>query len=63
MLFGLAAAPDAWWWIVPGALAMTAMFGFASIPLMDRRSVVRRPAYADYMREVSALVPLPPRRG
>jgi steroid 5-alpha reductase family enzyme len=62
MLFGLAAAPQAWRWIVPGAIAMTAMFWFASIPLMDRRSVARRPGYAEYMREVSALVPLPPRR-
>lgn len=62
MLFGLASAPaQAWWWIVPGAVAMAAMFWFASIPMMDRRSVERRPAYADHMREVSALVPLPPR--
>jgi steroid 5-alpha reductase family enzyme len=62
MLFGLAAAPDQGWWIVPGALAMTAMFVFASIPFMDARSVERRPAYAEHMRKVSALIPLPPRR-
>lgn len=63
MLFGLAAAPDQWWWVVPGALAMTAMFVFASIPFMDERSVQRRPAYAEHMKKVSALVPLPPRKG
>lgn len=62
MLFGLAAAPAQWWWIVPGALAMTAMFVFASIPLMDQRSLQRRPAYAGHMRRVPALLPLPPRR-
>ncbi len=62
MLFGLSAAPSQWMWIVPGALAMTAMFKFASIPLMDTRSVERRPAYAEHMRRVSALLPLPPRR-
>lgn len=62
MLFGLACAPSQAGWIVLGSLAMTAMFWFASIPLMDKRSVGRRPAYAAYMREVSALVPLPPRR-
>jgi steroid 5-alpha reductase family enzyme len=62
MLFGLAAAPDQWWWIMPGALAMTAMFVFASIPFMDNRSKERRPAYAEHMRKVSALVPLPPKR-
>lgn len=59
-LFGLAVAPT--WWVVIGALAMTAMFCFASIPLMDTRSVERRPAYAAHMREVSALLPLPPRK-
>jgi steroid 5-alpha reductase family enzyme len=61
MLFGLAAAPDQWLWIVPGALAMTAMFVFASIPFMDERSVARRPAYAEHMQKVSALVPWPPK--
>jgi hypothetical protein len=40
---------------------MTAMFKFASIPLMDTRSVERRPAYAEHMKKVSALLPLPPR--
>ena len=61
MLFGIAAAPTQWWWIVLGALAMTAMFLFASIPLMDQRSMERRPAYREHMRKVSALLPLPPR--
>jgi steroid 5-alpha reductase family enzyme len=62
MLFGLAAAPGQWAWIIPGALAMTWLFVFISVPFMDRRSLERRPAYAEYMRKVSALVPLPPRR-
>lgn len=62
MLFGLAAAPDQWWWIVPGALSMTAMFQFASLPFMDTRSCERRPAYAEHMKKVSALIPLPPKR-
>ncbi|PWR19474.1 DUF1295 domain-containing protein [Zavarzinia aquatilis] len=60
MLFGLAAAPADWWWIIPGALAMTAMFTLASIPFMDQRSLERREGYGDYMRKVSALVPWPP---
>lgn len=62
MLFGLAAAPEQWAWILPGALTMTAMFLFASIPFMDQRSAARRPAYAEHMRRVSALVPWPPKR-
>lgn len=62
MLFGLAAAPADWYWIVPGAVTISVMFAFASIPFMDRRSLERRPGFDDYMRRVSAIVPLPPRR-
>jgi steroid 5-alpha reductase family enzyme len=60
-LFALAAAPS-WWWTVIGPLAMVALFAFVSVPLMDRRSLARRPAYADHMRRVPALVPLPGHR-
>lgn len=62
MLFGLTAAPGEWPWLIPGAIAMTLMFKFASVPLMDQRSIARRPAYAAHMRRVSALLPLPPRK-
>lgn len=62
MLFGLAAAPDQWWWVILGAIAMTTMFKFASLPLMDNRSLERRPDYAEHMRKVSAIIPLPPRK-
>lgn len=62
MLFGLAAHPAGWYWLVPGALTMTAMFVFASIPMMDRRNLERRPGYEAFMRTVSMLVPLPPGR-
>lgn len=55
-IFALAADPG-WWWTVVGPMAMTALFVFASIPMMDRRSVERRPGYADYMDRVPALVP------
>lgn len=59
-LFGLAAAP-AWWWTGIGAVAMILMFVFASIPMMDERSLARRPGYAEYARRTSALIPWPPR--
>jgi steroid 5-alpha reductase family enzyme len=59
-LFGLAADPS-WGWTVIGPLAMTGMFLFASIPMLDKRSVGRRPGYAEHMRRVSRLVPWPPR--
>lgn len=58
-MFGLAADPH--WWSVAGAVAMTSMFVFVSIPLLDERSAARRPGYREHMKRVSAMVPLPPR--
>ena len=60
-LFGLAAAPS-WWWSVLGPVAMILMFIGASIPMLDERSVERRPGYADLMRRLPALLPRPGRR-
>jgi steroid 5-alpha reductase family enzyme len=60
-LFGLAADPS-WWWTVIGPLAMVALFVFVSIPLMDARSLRRRPGYAQHMAQVGALIPSPRRR-
>lgn len=57
MLFGLAAYPQGWWWIMPGAFSMAAMFFFVSIPLMDTRSAERRPEYKEHMKKVSAIIP------
>ena len=57
-LFGLAARP-AWWWSVVGPLAMVLLFVGASVPMMDRRSLARRPGYAEHMRAVPALLPRP----
>jgi steroid 5-alpha reductase family enzyme len=56
-LFGVAAAP-AWWWTVAGPVAMVLLFTFVSVPMMDRRSLERRPGYAEHMRRVPALLPL-----
>lgn len=59
-LFGLAAAPGTWWPIT-GAVAITLLFVFVSIPLIERRMHARRTGWADHCRRVSALVPWPPR--
>jgi steroid 5-alpha reductase family enzyme len=59
-LFGLAAAPS-WWWTVAGPVVMVLLFTLVSVPLMDRRSLARRPGYAEHMRRVPALLPLPRR--
>ncbi|MGP4056787.1 DUF1295 domain-containing protein [Mycobacterium sp. 4D054] len=58
-LFGLAAAPGAWWLFV-GAAAMLAMFLGASIPMMETRSLERRPGYQAVIDRVSRFVPRPP---
>lgn len=61
-LFGLAAFPQGWYWMGTGFVAMTLMFLFASIPMMEKRSLERRPHYQDVIDSVSMLIPLPPKR-
>jgi len=61
-LFGLAASPGDWWWLVLGALAMLAMFLGASIPMMEKRSLERRPTYQQVVDRVPMFVPRPPRK-
>ena len=61
MLFGIAAHPNGWWWIIPGVIAMGGMFAFASIPMMDKRGLERREGYAEYMTKTSAFIPWPPK--
>ncbi|MFC6023483.1 DUF1295 domain-containing protein [Plantactinospora solaniradicis] len=60
-LFGLAADPS-WWWTVIGPLTVLTLFVGATIPLMERRSLDRRPGYAAHRREVPMLLPRPPIR-
>lgn len=61
-LFGIAAAPDAVWWLALGAAGMLAMFLGASIPMMEQRSLERRPEYGAVMARVPKFVPWPPKR-
>lgn len=61
-LFGVAASPADAWWVVLGAVAMLAMFLGASIPMMEQRSLERRPSYQAVIDRVPMLVPRPPRR-
>jgi steroid 5-alpha reductase family enzyme len=56
-LFGLAADPH-WWWTIAGPAVMVLLFQTASIPMMEQRSLQRRPEYADYQRRVPKLLPL-----
>jgi steroid 5-alpha reductase family enzyme len=60
-LFGIAASPHDWWWCMIGALGMYAMFQGASIPMMEERSLARRPSYQAVIDRVPRFVPRPPR--
>ena len=61
-LFGVAASPREAWWLFAGSAAMLAMFLGASIPMMEERSIERRPSYQDVIDRVSILIPRPPRK-
>jgi steroid 5-alpha reductase family enzyme len=61
-LFGLAAYPQGWYWLWLGDALMTLMCLFIRIPLMEQRSLERRPDYARLIESVSMLVPLPRRK-
>ncbi|MFO0594002.1 MAG: DUF1295 domain-containing protein [Myxococcaceae bacterium] len=57
-LFGVAAGAPAW--SIVGVLAMIGLFNGASIPMAERRSLARRPGFAQHQSRVSRLVPWPP---
>ena len=61
-LFGVAAVPASWWWTVPGSIAMLVMFLAASIPMIDKRSLQRRPEYSEHMKRVSGFLPWRPKQ-
>jgi steroid 5-alpha reductase family enzyme len=43
--------------MVLGAAGVTSMILFASIPMAEKRALSKRPAFADYQRRVSRLIP------
>jgi steroid 5-alpha reductase family enzyme len=55
-LFALAAGIQFWWTGI-GALLMTLMFVFISIPLMEKKNLERKAGYADYIKRTGMLVP------
>jgi steroid 5-alpha reductase family enzyme len=61
-LFGLAADPG-WAWSAIGAIAITCLFAFVSIPWMDRRMLAGHPAWERHMRSTPSLLPWPRRHG
>ena len=61
-LFALAADGGAWR-AGAGAASITLLFVGVSVPMLDQRSLARRPEYAEHMARVSAIVPWWPRGG
>lgn len=60
-LFGFAAGSHAWF-VYAGALGMTGLFVFVSVPMVEKRARERRgAAFAAYAARTSRLVPWPPR--
>lgn len=55
-MFALASGRE-WWWTGAGALAITCLFIFASIPLMEQRMLATRSDYAEYRKRVPSLFP------
>ena len=64
--FGILAMSIAYaapWYAAIGFVGMLAMFLFASIPMKDKQMMKNRPeAFAQYKKEVSMLIPMPPRK-
>jgi steroid 5-alpha reductase family enzyme len=59
-LFGVAADTRFWWTII-GPLAMTILFVFISIPMIEKRHLKRRQDYPEIIRQIPMLLPLPRR--
>ena len=45
-----------YWWTLPGPIAMIALFQFISVPMIDRRLLIRKEGYASYMKKTSGLL-------
>jgi len=55
-LFALAAGPASWWVII-GPIAITLLFIFISVPMIEKHMIKRKPDYADNRHGVSSLMP------
>ncbi|MEO1653357.1 MAG: DUF1295 domain-containing protein [Bacteroidota bacterium] len=49
------------WWMGAGALAITIMFAFISLPMIDKRMLARKTDYQTKMKTVSSVIPWFPR--
>lgn len=61
-IFAIAAGCENWW-ALGGPAAITIMFLFASIPMIEKRNLERRQGYRDYRASTPMLLPLRFRKG
>ncbi|HEY8444223.1 MAG TPA: DUF1295 domain-containing protein [Clostridia bacterium] len=60
-VFSLCSSVTKVYWIA-GAVLITLLFLFISIPMIEQKLSKSRPAYQEYKQKVSMLLPLPPKR-
>lgn len=58
--FAIIAVPE-YWWTGIGALSMTALFHFISIPMKEERMLARRPEYQELIEKIPRWIPWWPR--
>lgn len=46
-------------WMIAAPLAMTLMFVFISVPMMEKKILKTRPEYREYIKEAGMLIPFP----
>lgn len=56
-IIGVSAEPTAVSWTIAGPIVMFVLFVFISIPMMERRSLAKRPHFASHQHRVSRLIP------
>ncbi len=62
-LFLFAIATDiSFYWAILGPICITVLFNVISIPLMEKRNILRKPDYLDYKKRVSRLIPWFPKK-
>jgi steroid 5-alpha reductase family enzyme len=60
-LLGMAADAPLWIWMGPGVMWFL-LLRVSGVAMLERTIVDRRPSYRDYIEEVSAFIPMPPKR-
>ncbi len=55
-VFNLSTSLEFWWFII-GPLSITLLFLTVSIPLMEKKNMMKKPSYKEYKAEISRLIP------